>query len=357
LREAEILRDAGIQVVIVAETMAQKGSPAEGFSVVLIPTVKAGPWRAFRRHWRFFRVLLNIDVDYYHGHSPFLLMIVAGVTALLRRSGFIRDFNDLLVLQGTGVSVSYYEQEGLWGTDLSERERSRIAETFDMIPQGVSTILDVGCGDGRFTNQLVGQVERVMGVDGSEKALQYVQAEKCQASVDALPFADSTFELVVTTELLEHLPEEIYQRAIQELLRVAKKWILIGVPAQENLNLGKAWCARCGRRFHVNHHMRAFSRYELLNLFRGKAKCSAIREVGGKRNSYSWLLLWIRQHVAGIWARTPHTVCPGCGARLFNNGYPEVNAVRRFCDQRNARIQEKRGAGKSHFLALYRLRK
>jgi len=96
----------------------------------------------------------------------------------------------------------------------------------DVIPKDVRSVLDVGCGDGRLTNRLTertaGLPLRVVGVDQSAEALQYVRTERRLANADALPFSDDEFDVVMATELIEHLPRRAYRRTLRELKRVSR---------------------------------------------------------------------------------------------------------------------------------------
>jgi len=181
---------------------------------------------------RLLRAMLSEKADYYHAHYPFSLMVLTLIASTLLRRRFIRDYNDILVLEDANrVQNSYYEMRELWGKPLNARETKRINETLRSITSGVSSILDVGCGDGRITNRLVGSYPQVVGIDISKEALRYVQAEAIHGSVEQLRFEDRSFDLVLTTELLEHLPERVYQRALQEIQRVAADgswWVFRG---------------------------------------------------------------------------------------------------------------------------------
>jgi SAM-dependent methyltransferase len=157
-----------------------------------------------------------------------------------------------------------YEQEQVWGhvkdlPDIQEKIR-RFSQT---IPEGVETILDVGCGDGAITNEFARRW-RVTGVDSSRTALAHVDCHAVRASAEDLPFADRSFDLVMSSQMLEHLDEAAYRSAMAELRRVADVYLLISVPYEEDLGMRIVRCPRCGWRGHVWGHRRRFSIDSLL---------------------------------------------------------------------------------------------
>lgn len=84
-------------------------------------------------------------------------------------------------------------------------------------------ILDLGCGGGRhyFT-----EYGRVVGLDPVLELLRISQrlyAEVCQGSAAALPFASGSFDYVVSSDVLGHIPFEIKDAVFSEIYRVLKK--------------------------------------------------------------------------------------------------------------------------------------
>lgn len=60
--------------------------------------------------------------------------------------------------------------------------------------------------------------------------------EHIQGDITRMPFCDHSFDIVICTEVLEHLEKP--GAALKELKRVAKKFILITVPHEPWFCLG-----------------------------------------------------------------------------------------------------------------------
>src|SRR5262245_42864050 len=83
--------------------------------------------------------------------------------------------------------------------------------------------LDAGCGDGRYLAALAPELPaRRAGVDLSERILETARARADAdfrpASLERLPFADGEFDLVLCSQVIEHVPDA--GRAVAELHRV-----------------------------------------------------------------------------------------------------------------------------------------
>lgn len=87
--------------------------------------------------------------------------------------------------------------------------------------------LDIGCGDGKFTQQLARMCGRVTGIDVKERKLEAgrisaaaagVAIEFRNASADAMPFAEHSFDVVVFSNSLHHMTD--IDRALHEAMRV-----------------------------------------------------------------------------------------------------------------------------------------
>ena len=154
--------------------------------------------------------------------------------------------------------LQYYNQQQLWEGYLgNSRELARARETVRHIPNDVKTVLDIGCGNGVLTNMI--DRDFVVGMDFANVPLRNVTKHAVCASIDEMPFKPDTFDLILVTEVLEHLPESIYLRALDEIARLHAKYLLISVPFDENLNVDVCKCDRCEHTFHPSHHCRTFT--------------------------------------------------------------------------------------------------
>ncbi len=218
-------------------------------------------------------------------------------------------------------SAEFYEQH--WrarGGALSHDEvkRDQIRRIVQMIPDDVRTILDVGCGDGAISNVLAEKFT-VTAVDRSAEALTHLSANVKGLEADAthLPFDDGGFDLVLSSEMIEHLPNSTLAGVVTELKRVAAKYIVISVPNDEKLRKRYTKCSRCGHEFHIYLHFQSFNRRRLQSLFapwekRAEDVCGAI-----ETPSINWIR-YLLNRLGGTYFYLPEVklVCPSCGAML-----------------------------------------
>lgn len=96
-------------------------------------------------------------------------------------------------------------------------------------------IFDAGCGEGFILKKLkenkIGS--KLLGIDFSKNAIEigkklHPTLSLQHASIYDIPFKSDTFDLVICSEVLEHL--ENPEKALKELERVTKKYCIISVP-------------------------------------------------------------------------------------------------------------------------------
>jgi SAM-dependent methyltransferase len=84
------------------------------------------------------------------------------------------------------------------------------------------TVLDLGCGGGWRLFTKVGSVTGVDLSHGSLKIAQGIYDQVVQANWTKLPFADNSFDIVVSSDVLGHVPYEDKEKVWNEIVRVLK---------------------------------------------------------------------------------------------------------------------------------------
>lgn len=241
-----------------------------------------------------------------------------------------------------------FNSEKTWQTyDPENQVQMRLDKTLEMIPKGVSTILDVGCGNGIITNALAGDYD-VTGIDPSPAALEHVLGKKALAPVEAIPFPDNSFDLVCCNQVLEHLDDNALQAGVSELKRVAGDYLLIGVPNCEQLEKKLSRCAVCGHTYHVDGHLRSLGLADLDSFSQPDYERKQYSIFGPRNRDFPPILLALK-HKLGQWAgEYPDSVCPKCGSTDFLH---ESNLPTKFINAANVVITRPRPYW---LLALYR---
>lgn len=115
------------------------------------------------------------------------------------------------------------------------RERAFRERLVDVarITEGES-VLDVGCGTGTLAiaaKRRAGVTGVVTGIDASSEMIDLAEKKAAKAGVDvsfrntiaeALPFPDSSFDVVLSTLMLHHLPRGVREQCAREMRRVLK---------------------------------------------------------------------------------------------------------------------------------------
>lgn len=210
------------------------------------------------------------------------------------------------------ASARIFDETGRHDAAPSSRsEAVRAARTLELIPASARSVLDVGCGAGALTHHL--RPSLVFGCDAARRGLRRIRVPVAVAALPALPFADAGVDVVLCAETLEHLDPGLLPGAAAELMRVARRHVVVSVPAREQLLESSHRCPRCGLLFHLHGHRRSFSAADLLDLF-PTGRRRILRRCWPVRPFSPWLLR-LRTGRLGLYKYAAHTLCPGCGNR------------------------------------------
>ena len=135
----------------------------------------------------------------------------------------------------------------------------------DLIPKGYDTVLDAGCRDGFHSIRLVDYFKSVTALDLVKPAIEHERVSCVTGDLTNLTYADRSFDVVLCSEVLEHIPA--LEKAVSELKRVARHAILIGVPYKQDLRIGRTTCVKCGKTNAAWGHVNTFDEDRLAKLF------------------------------------------------------------------------------------------
>ena len=167
-------------------------------------------------------------------------------------------------------------------------------------------VLDVGCGTGRHACEIF----RTLGADVVGVDLRMEDLRKAaltlylmdgdndgswiisKADATKLPFRDDSFDVVICSEVLEHIPEN--RAAIAELVRVLKKGKNLVVSVPRFLPERICWALSSDYHNEPGGHIRIYKKRELLSMLENAGtKCWSVRYKHALHAPYWWLKCFV----------------------------------------------------------------
>ena len=187
-----------------------------------------------------------------------------------------------------------------WILELVRRERGRHAGAF--------RILDVGCGDGVITKRLRTALPdvQVVAVDLDHvrlrRAAEYCSGVMfCLSTVETLPFAEDTFDLVLCHHVIEHVPhDEVLLGECARVLGPAGLFIL-GIPHEGGI-IGTILRTLHRRLYAAGEHINF---YTIANMRRMLSEAGFTHVTYAK---FGFLFPHYYVHVALVWNRVTFAI-------------------------------------------------
>ena len=131
--------------------------------------------------------------------------------------GYLQTLGRLTALRNS-VKAADYDHRAFdsWIPLQRYWQRARFRVIREMV-DGATRILDIGCGSSRILQSL----PQAVGLDMQIRKLRWLRApgrQLVQGSLSELPFRDATFDAVICSEVIEHIPRE--QVDLSDMVRV-----------------------------------------------------------------------------------------------------------------------------------------
>lgn len=160
----------------------------------------------------------------------------------------------------------YYENYNWERANLDNKLKEKVSTILNSFPKEINSVCDIGCGDGAITNELKEQFD-VYASDRSINALKFVNTTKFCSTADRLPLINNSFDLIFSSEMIEHLPDDIFTNTIKEFKRVSSRYIYLTFPNDENVEKNFVKCPNCDFVFNKIYHLRNLNLRKIEKLF------------------------------------------------------------------------------------------
>jgi Methyltransferase domain len=199
----------------------------------------------------------------------------------------------------------------------SSAEQARKSDLLRLMPHKGQHALDIGAREGYFSIAMADRFEKVTALDLTRPRIANPKVQCVSGNAVDLQFSSHSFDLVLCTEVLEHIPTKQLMNACREIERVASKDILIGVPYKQDIRVGRTTCYSCGTLNPPWGHVNSFDEQTLANLFTN-CKIEELSYVGENRhhtNLLSVALMDVAGNPYGTYEQ--EEPCIHCGRALL----------------------------------------
>lgn len=209
----------------------------------------------------------------------------------------------------------------------SPKEKLRVNSLLNLIPENQRNILEIGARDCFISKKLVQYANEIYALDLVKPEVNESKIIPVQGDVTKLAFENNQFDLVLCAEVLEHIPESLLNKACNELQRVTKKYLIIGVPYKQDIRIGQTKCITCGKINPPYGHINRFDENNLTTLFNSMSieKVDFIGYQKSKTNNFSYFLNKLANFPKGTYNQ--EETCIYCNNNLIK---PKIGLIQYF---------------------------
>ena len=110
-----------------------------------------------------------------------------------------------------------------------------------IIDPSAESILDLGCGQGNTTKVIKARHTHIKRAVGVELFDEYIEAarnenifeEVIKKDVRQIVFPDNSFDVVIASQVIEHLEQEEAWKLIEKMNKIARKQVIVSTPIGE----------------------------------------------------------------------------------------------------------------------------
>lgn len=198
--------------------------------------------------------------------------------------------------------------------EISTLEQIRLDRLMSMMPRSSARVLEIGARHGAMTRRLAEICQDVTALDLKKPIFQIDRVTTVQGDVQHLQFPSNSFECVVCTEVLEHVPNFVV--AAQEIARVAKSYVLISVPYRQDTRAGRMTCVHCGKINPPFGHINTFDENKVKSLFPG-LYVSLVEHLSRTRERTNVLSTWLQDFAGNPYGTyDQEESCISCNGKL-----------------------------------------
>lgn len=182
-------------------------------------------------------------------------------------------------LPGEAGNVAHYQKDAEIfdyfeppADGATRHENRRVHETIlSQVPQNAEVILDIGCGSAWVAEALCPGGKEVWSLDVSTvnpiqavRRFPFPRHRGIVADVMALPFRDGVFDVVIASEVLEHLPSPT--GFFRSAMRVIKPGglLILTTPYKEVIQY--SLCIHCNQPTPHHAHLHSFDEHNILHI-------------------------------------------------------------------------------------------
>jgi len=201
----------------------------------------------------------------------------------------------------------YYQTDGVSIFDYAIPRLGYLFKQAQRVAAGRKiSVLNIGVGNGWLEKCCHEAGWDSWGLDPNPAAIDALLNSGIQgvtAGIESMPLDDSRYDIVFSSEVFEHLLDDLLVAGLKEVARVLKPGgMLLGtVPYQEPLEMRRVVCPQCNHVHHAYGHHQSFSQARLERLF-SEAGLSPVffrtrafpgfkrRNITGKLKSAIWVV-------------------------------------------------------------------